>query len=235
MVLRLRPNIKSVLWCNLTAVRNDWDAIAGLVDGTRRRLYDHLRLQPRPVSREEAADALQISRSLAAFHLDKLVELGLVIAGRDRSGEGRRGRGRPPKVYAPAVAGVSVSVPEQRYEVLAEILASAVTEDPERADLAAREIAEATGRRIGAEGADGGRGLPEALEDLGYRPRVLAEGRIRLENCPFRESAVRHRSLVCALNHAFLTGVLDGRAAGDVQARALSHDLGCCVEVVAKS
>jgi predicted ArsR family transcriptional regulator len=63
---------------------------------------------------------------------------------------------------------------------------------------------------------------------------VLEEGRIRLENCPFRELAVRHRSLVCALNHTFLTGVLDGRAAGEAQARALAQNLGCCVEVVAK-
>ena len=57
-----------------------WQVVAALVDPVRRALYDHVRQERRPVTREDAARALDISRSLAAFHLDKVVEVGMLHA-----------------------------------------------------------------------------------------------------------------------------------------------------------
>ena len=61
-------------------------AIAALDDDVRRALYEHVRAAGVPVTREEAATAVGISRKLAAFHLDKLVELG-VLRVRVRAGD----------------------------------------------------------------------------------------------------------------------------------------------------
>ena len=51
---------------------HDIEKVALLREPVRRRLFDHVRLAAGPVSREEAASAVGVSRSLAAFHLDKL-------------------------------------------------------------------------------------------------------------------------------------------------------------------
>jgi predicted ArsR family transcriptional regulator len=59
-------------------VANHWNVVAALADRSRWALYDYVRRQARAVSREDAADATQISRNLAAFHLDKLVDAGLL-------------------------------------------------------------------------------------------------------------------------------------------------------------
>src|SRR3954447_20898917 len=91
-------------------------AIAALDDDVRRGLYEHVRGAGAPVTREEAATAVGISRKLAAFHLDKLVELGLL-----RSGFGPRSDrrvGRAPRLYQPATQDIAVRVPERSPELL---------------------------------------------------------------------------------------------------------------------
>ena len=45
-------------------------AIALLADELRQRLYRFVAAQPGPVTRDQAAAAVGISRKLAAFHLD---------------------------------------------------------------------------------------------------------------------------------------------------------------------
>src|SRR5690349_4479870 len=115
------------------AADDRWTAVTALADPSRRALYDYVRRQDHPVSREEAADAAQISRGLAAFHLDKLVEAGLLGARYEPPAGQPRGRGRAPKVYQPVGDGVTVTIPERRYQLMAEILADAVADDPSRA------------------------------------------------------------------------------------------------------
>jgi predicted ArsR family transcriptional regulator len=56
-------------------------AVAALDDELRRGMYAFIRKARRPVTREEAAASVGISRKLAAFHLDKLVEVGLLRTG----------------------------------------------------------------------------------------------------------------------------------------------------------
>jgi predicted ArsR family transcriptional regulator len=127
---------------------------------------------------------------------------------------------------------VSVSIPERRYDLIAEILAEAVAGAPDDADGAARQVARATGRRMGGEWA-GARAadVVAALDGLGYRPEADADGRVALNNCPFQALAARHTSLVCGLNHTFVTGLLEGLEATGVHARTAPRVGACCVEV----
>jgi predicted ArsR family transcriptional regulator len=211
-------------------VEDRWSAAAALADSSRRALYDYVRRQDHPVSRVEAARAHRVSSGLAAFHLDKLVDAGLLRA-RYQAPPGRpRGRGRTPKVYELAQDGLSITIPERRYRLIAEILAAAVASDPADAAEAARAQAEHTGRDLGGRLREGGEDLTAVLDGLGFEPRAGSDRRLVLHNCPFHPLAARHTELICGLNHAFLTGLVDGLAA------AYTPDLAprpgaCCVEL----
>lgn len=207
-----------------------WHAVAALVDRTRRALFDYVRRQNRPVSREEAAEAQGMSRGLAAFHLDKLVDAGLLRA-RYQAPSGRpRGRGRAPKVYESAQEGLAITIPERRYQLIAEILADAVDEDPADAAGAAHRHARQRGVDIGARlrGQHAEADVVGVLAELGFEPRRGAEGQVLLHNCPFHALAARHTTLVCGLNHAFIGGLVDSLAAG-LRADLVPRPGACCV------
>jgi predicted ArsR family transcriptional regulator len=217
-------------------------AIAALDDDVRRALYEHVRAAGAPVTREEAAAAVGISRKLAAFHLDKLVELGVL-----RSGFGAptdRRVGRAPKVYEPAEQDISVRVPERSPELLASILVEAVTgEQPgERAEDAALRVARERGAELGATERSRLRGgrvgaeralatSEELLAEHGFEP-FREGGSVRLRNCPFHPMAGAAPALVCGLNRAYLAGLVEGLDAGDRVSAELAPRAGeCCVEL----
>jgi predicted ArsR family transcriptional regulator len=210
------------------------DALARLAlldEPIRRRLFDHVRASPEPVTREEAADAVGISRSLAAYHLDKLAEQAL-LATSHRRPEGRTGpgAGRPAKVYA-AQGEVSVSVPPREYELAADLLAEAAeTSDEARAALDA--VATRAGKRLG-EGGEGS--LEEALTARGYEPFEDDGGVIRLRNCPFHRLAEQHRDVVCGMNRSYLQGLLEGLDRSDVTATLEPEPGRCCVAIRARA
>jgi predicted ArsR family transcriptional regulator len=211
----------------LEIVASSWDTVAALADPVRRALFDHVRHQDHPVTREEAGDAVAISRNLCAFHLDKLVDAGLLRARYESPPDKQRGRGRTPKVYEPTGVGLALSVPPRHYELVGEILADAVAEDPADAKAAARDEALAAGRRIGAAYHGDDRA---ALEDLGFEPRDTGDG-IALDNCPFHTLAQRQPELICGLNVAFVTGLLEGLGADDRHAELRPRAGACCVHV----
>jgi predicted ArsR family transcriptional regulator len=214
-----------------------WSAVAALVDPVRRALYEYVRRQDHPVTREEAADAVAISRNLTAFHLDKLIDSGLLRARYEAPADRQRGRGRTPKVYEPVPGELSVSVPPRRYDLVAEVLADAVAEHPANARHAAGQNAYEHGRRIGAAaapapGTDGAAQLEAVsalLAELGFEPHQGAA--VTLGNCPFRALAQRHPELVCGLNRDFLHGLLAGMGTDCLQARLRPGLAACCVEI----
>jgi predicted ArsR family transcriptional regulator len=215
-------------------VEDRWSVAAALFDTSRRALYDYVRRQDHPVTREEAAQAQQMSRGLAAFHLDKLVEAGLLRAFYQAPAGRPRGRGRPAKVYEPTQRAVAVTIPERRYELIAQILADTVAEDPADVTGAARRHAHQHGRNLGTRlrAEQPATDLPGVLQRLGFEPRPDAGGRLLLHNCPFHELAVRHTTLVCTLNHAFLAGLVDGLAAAGVRPDLSPQPGACCVVLV---
>ena len=186
-------------------------AIAALDDDVRHALYQHVRASAgTPVTRESAADAVGISRKLAAFHLDKLVELGVLRSG---FGSGPRRVGRAPRVYEPADGDIAVRVPERTPELLAAILVEAVTaegsEAPElRAEDAAYRIAHrrgvALGSRMRVQARPGRLGVERAtalaydvLAAEGFEP-YRAGSSVRLRNCPFHPLAATAPQFICA-------------------------------------
>ena len=217
--------------------------VAALSEQVRRQLYDFVRSARRPVTRDDAAAAVGISRKLAAFHLDKLVDAGLLTARIDPVG-GIRKVGRTPKVYVPAEVDIRVAIPPRRYDMLADILLEAVHSEGENEDAraAALRTAAERGEALGAQerprtgsgklGAERALAFAEAvLARYGFEPARTSPGCLRLRNCPFHPHAERFPELVCGINHAFLQGFLAGLRATTVRA-ALAPEAGhCCVQL----
>lgn len=92
------------------------EAVGALAEPVRRRLYRYVVATPDAIGRDAAAEAAGISRSLAAFHLDKLVEAGLLaVTYRRLSGRAGPGAGRPSKLYLRAPGERAVSLPPRSY------------------------------------------------------------------------------------------------------------------------
>jgi predicted ArsR family transcriptional regulator len=195
--------------------------LAGLGDPIRRALYRYVADRGVPVSRDDAANAAGISRPLAAYHLDKLVDDGLLEPRyQRRSGRRGPGAGRPAKHYIRADRQLELSLPARDYAALAELLAHAVEADPSGAAQTALNRAAATlGAELGTQAAtwtapDGDSdqvltALRQALAARGYEPYEEGDGTIRLRNCPFDRIAAHHRQLVCGANHAMLQALTD--------------------------
>src|SRR5687767_13584667 len=103
--------------------------IATLDQPLRRDLYRLLAERAGWVTRDEASEALGVPRSVAAFHLDKLAEAGVVETTFERTtGRTGPGAGRPAKLYRRSAQEVSASVPERRYDLAGSLLATAIVE-----------------------------------------------------------------------------------------------------------
>src|SRR5215213_8362889 len=196
--------------------------LAGLGDPIRRALYRYVADRGVPISREEAAQAAGISRPLAAYHLDKLVDDGLLEPRYHHRG-GRRGpgAGRPTKHYVRADRQIELSLPARDYAALAELLAGAVEADPSGTASAALNRA----------------AVRQALAARGYEPYDGPDGTIRLRNCPFDRIAAQHRQVVCGANHAMLQALTDQLDGGPGTVRAvLDLQPGrCCVTLTRAS
>jgi predicted ArsR family transcriptional regulator len=218
-------------------------AVAALEDPSRRELYRFVRASNPPVTREQAAAAIGISRKLAAFHLDKLVDAGLLVAAYDRAAR-TQALGRAPKAYRPADVQVSISIPERQPAALAELLIDAVlTARPDEAPrVAVLRVAEEHGRRLGHQaraaarpgrlGAERALTLAEGtLRSRGYEPFRVSPTCVRMRNCPFEPLAHQATDLVCGMNHRLMTGLLDGLQARGVRAVLAPRPGACCVEL----
>jgi len=220
-------------------------ALAVLGDEVRSALYRYVRRQDQPVTREEAAQAVRISVKLAAFHLDKLVDRGLLRADQEVPQGVRRRVGRAPKRYSVSDREFSVSLPERRYELAGEILVDSLAQAGAEpgggppADVS-RRVARDRGWHLGADlreqrnlGHPGPERTVAAAEDLldqlGYEPARDGCGGLVLRNCPFHALVQRQPELVCALNAALVDGMLRGLGNETVRADLRPQPGLCCV------
>ena len=216
------------------------EAVAALADPVRRRLYEHVVAEDRPVSREEAATAAGVPAHSARFHLDRLVEEGLLeVEYRRLTGRTGPGAGRPAKLYRRSSREVAVSLPRRSYDLVGSILASAVDRSLGGGQLqgALDEAAREHGRALvaGSAGPSAGpaaelESVAGALEGEGFEPTV-SQGRVCLRNCPFDALAKSHTALVCGLNLSFVGGVVDGLGCGGVEPRLDPAEDRCCVVI----
>ena len=179
--------------------------LASLAEPTRRALYLYVRAQETAVSRDEAAAGVGVPRHQAKFHLDKLVDDGLLeVEFARRTGRQGPGAGRPAKLYRRASRELAVTLPERRYELAGQLMAGAIAD----ARSTGQPVAEALDRAA----RDQGRGWAStALREAGDRPSravLLAAARAALDeegyqtrsdpagltlaNCPFHALAAEH-------------------------------------------
>src|ERR687889_226121 len=92
--------------------------VGALAEPARRALYLHVAAQPAAVSREQAAEAVGLPLHSVKFHLDRLVDEGLLeVEFRRLSGRSGPGAGPPSKLYRRAAQEFSVSLPTRRYDL----------------------------------------------------------------------------------------------------------------------
>lgn len=214
--------------------------VGSLADPIRRALYRFVSDQGDAVSRDQAADGVEVPRHTAKFHLDRLVDEGLLVAEfRRLTGRSGPGAGRPAKLYRRSAREVAVSVPHRRYDLAAQVLADAVERSlggvpMDDALLAAAGDAATVAVDTAADGQDAPEleRIADALEPFGYEPRV--EEDLVLGNCPFDRLAADHRELVCGLNLSFVGAVTERLGCTGSRARLDPDESRCCVRVVSE-
>lgn len=194
-----------------------------LEEPNRRRLYDLVASAQAAVGRDEAAEALGMSRELAAFHLDRLTDAGLLTTEyRRRNGRAGPGAGRPAKLYRRSGGEVSVSLPPRRYDRAAEAMAMALESLGRRGKGAVEPVAHRQGLAEAGRVRDAASVEPAAseaelvnvLRTAGYAPeRDSLDGSITLRNCPYDALVASHRDLTCSMNVAWAEGVVEGLGA----------------------
>jgi predicted ArsR family transcriptional regulator len=226
----------------------DFDAqvtgIAALGDPLRRGLYRYVVAQTSPVNRDQVAEGFGVARHVAKFHLDRLVDDGLLAVEYARP-PGRRGpgAGRPAKLYSRSSRELAVSLPQRDYELAGRLLAKAVTD----AQLTGVTVGDAlghaardTGLALGQEARHNAGTRPNpstllaaamsVLGDCGYEPRPDNAG-LTLVNCPFHALAQDYTDLVCGMNLELMTGLVEGLAVSNLEARLEPTPGLCCVRL----
>ena len=95
------------------------DRLDALGDPALRSTVLLVRAAPKPLTADDVAEQLDISRSVARWRLERLVDAGLVaVEFERRNGRSGPGAGRPAKTYAAAPETSAVEFPPRRYEAL---------------------------------------------------------------------------------------------------------------------
>src|SRR5690349_20663163 len=179
--------------------------LASLAEPVRRDLFRYVVDQAEPVSRDQASAGVGVARHTAKFHLDKLVEEGLLDTEfRRLSGRTGPGAGRPTKLYRRGGREVSVTVPDRHYDLAGRLMAGAIEESAAQGT----DVVTALHRAAAEHGADLGLRAREVagprpgraarlaavttvLAGCGYEPHTR-DGVVTHANCPFHTLAREH-------------------------------------------
>lgn len=210
-------------------------AVASLADAKRLQLFELVAASPRPVGRDEVAESVGLARSTVSFHLDRLVQDGLLAVEFHKApGKAGPGSGRPAKMYRRAAGEVGATVPDRNYDLAGELMAAAI-EASEAGSGPVGEALRAAAFRKGCELAEAAGSMGDFLAQAGYRPQDDGDGGYLLPNCPFHRLSNQHASVVCDMNGAFLRGAAAG--CGGPGDRVASVDLPghCCARITRAS
>jgi predicted ArsR family transcriptional regulator len=211
--------------------------VGALADPIRRALYHFVARQPGAVSREQAAQGIEVPRHTAKFHLDRLVDEGLLTTEfRRLTGRSGPGAGRPAKLYRRTRKEISVSLPHRRYDLASQVLADAVEralDGTPMADAVHDAADNAAAVVLEAWPPDDATDLTRVagvLTRLGYEASHDGDA-ITLGNCPFDRLSADHRELVCGMNRHFVES-LDRRLGCDhLEVIDVQPGPGCCVRI----
>jgi predicted ArsR family transcriptional regulator len=152
-------------------------AVAALENATSATAYEAVLARGR-AGRDQVAADLGVARSVAAFHLDKLVDAGLLEATFERTtGRTGPGAGRPAKLYRRADCQIDLTIPPRRYDLAGSVLAGAVARSIDKGigvGDALGQVARERGREAGGAAGPGTQGLLDLLVLHGFSPRLTA-------------------------------------------------------------
>jgi len=180
--------------------------------GSRRQLLRLLRRSDTPLDVYELAAATGLHVTTVRFHLDGLARANKITAQKAP----RTTPGRPRTVYA---IRTEESSPDG-YRPLAAVLAAHLGPTPgsrrRRAERAGREWAAELIPPVDRAGDvdDAARRITDLFAEMNFDPELVdpapdsGEREIRLRACPYREVAVDHPEVVCALHLGLLQGAL---------------------------
>jgi predicted ArsR family transcriptional regulator len=175
---------------------------------------------------DDVAAKLGLHPNTARFHLDGLVDAGLV----DRTNEETGHPGRPRGIYTARPGAIRAG--QRSYHLLAEILTNYIANREPRPSRAALQAGRAWGTRLAHQAVGSRRSVPAKqantsaepvsaasatrqlvamLDDVGFAPEVVnsrGSRKIRLHHCPFREAAIEHQDVVCAVHLGLMQGML---------------------------
>lgn len=198
---------------------------AALADPTRYSIYQYVLATPEPVRVSDVAKRFSLHPNVARMHLNRLVDIGLLLQSKEKTGRG----GRPGYVYRPSDNVVSLTTaPARDFHLLADLLVQSLALLGSGAKEAVEQIGHAFGRRLGQEalaklnpapGSEGGSEGPTALLEacvvalnrLGVSARVVVgpggQPSLVLKSCSFHEVATAHPEQICHLCKAMVEGV----------------------------
>ena len=181
---------------------------------SRADVLDMLRAADGPLGVREVAQRMGLHPNTARFHLEALADAGLAV----RETQDRDTPGRPRIGYRAVADGPAG---RRRYRLLAEMLSSLIAATMPEPGRASEEAGREWGaylteqpppyQKLTAEEAVGK--LTAIMEELGFSPQAEAgdgdgQYRLCLRQCPFREVAEHHQSVICALHLGLMRGAL---------------------------
>lgn len=203
-------------------------------DAALRETALFVRGQDRPVTADDVACALAVSRAVARWRLEKLAAAGLVtVAFERRSGRSGPGAGRPAKTYAAAAETAAIEFPARRYEALAGLLIEALPDRGRSEQLVqvgiefGRQLAAAAKVPTARTTAGALRALSRALGRLGFHAAIESvsdeQAVIVSATCPLRP-LVAAEPTARAIDEGMWRGLVEAVGNGAARAKCSTHD-----------
>ena len=206
-------------------------------------LYELVDCQP--PSRSVETMRSRHSGSAASLRRSTSIGSSRPVSFRPSTGAAAVGRGRERAVRPSCIDEpnrvVEVSLPPRRYDLAADIMATALgrlghgsgveaagqRRSRTRHRRRARRLVASQGRVWAAVRSLAW--LVDVLRGAGFEPDLEADGRVCLRNCPYEALTADHRDLTCGMNLAWAEGVVDGLAVPKVKAELAPEPGRCCV------
>jgi predicted ArsR family transcriptional regulator len=200
--------------------------LAAVQNPTRRAILTALLSDRHAYTVDDVALLVDVHRTVAFDHLERLAEAGLLV--KDR----RRGlKGKPAALYTAAGGALTAAVPQRQFAQLARLLAKGLGTLRGRGQTVAREAGRRYGESLVSRPASTVADALVPLQALGGDYEV-DEGRIITRNCIFLEACQSGSEVVCGLQSGLIEGVLRaGGIAATVQPAGRFADGGCSYAV----
>ncbi|WP_284140396.1 MULTISPECIES: helix-turn-helix domain-containing protein [unclassified Virgibacillus] len=196
-----------------------------LSDPTRFNIYQYVIKKRKEVTVNEIAEEFGIHANVSRLHLSKLEDINLLVSYSQKTGKG----GRPSRLYRLSNEVVELNFPHRDYKMLSAISLETFAE---LGDIGRKALYD-TGRKYGAKIMERYQTPTttdltveqklQILEDAGtmlglypdftYFPNKNTIT-FHVNNCPFKEVALKNQSMVCKMHNEFIQGMFESLFSG---------------------